>query len=130
MAEHPDIDRHRKGHAAFRSGDMEYLNEIFAEDTVWHWSGRSQISGDHVGRDSVFAAFGKIAELVDDNIELEDHDFLGNDDHTVALGTVRASRGDKSLDVKFVEVCHWRDGKVAEEWFIVDDQAADGEFWS
>ena len=130
MAEHPDIDRHRKGHAAFRSGDMEYLNEIFAEDTVWHWSGRNQISGDHVGRDAVFAVFGKMAELAGDSIELEDHDLLGNDKHTVALGTIRASRGDKSLDVKFVEVCHWRDGKIVEEWFIVDDQAANDEFWS
>ena len=130
MSEHPDIDRHRKGHAAFRSGDMEYLTEIFAEDTVWHWSGRSQISGDHIGRDAVFAAFGKMAELAGDSIEMEDHDFLGNDKHTVALGTTRASRGDKSLDVKFVEICHWRDGKVVEEWYIVDDQAAADEFWS
>ncbi len=68
MSEHPDIDRHRKGHAAFRSGDMEYLNELFAEDTVWHWSGRSQISGDHVGRDAVFAVFGKMAALAGDSI--------------------------------------------------------------
>ena len=35
---------------------MEYLKEIFAEDTVWHWSGSSQISRDHVGRDAVFAS--------------------------------------------------------------------------
>ncbi len=55
---------------------------------------------------------------------------LGNDKHTVALGTIRASRADKLLDVKFVEVCHWRDGKIVEEWFIVDDQAAQDEFWS
>ena len=85
MAEHPDIDRHRKGHAAFRGGDMEYLKGIFAEDTVWHWSGNNQISGDHVGRDAVFALFDKLAELAGDSIELEDHDFLGNDKHTVAL---------------------------------------------
>ena len=130
MAEHPDIDRHRKGHAAFRSGDMDYLKEIFAEDTVWHWSGKSQISGDHVGRDAVFAAFGKMAELGGDSVELETDDFLGNDKQTVALGTTRASRGDKSLEVKFVEVCHWRDGTIVEEWYMVDDQAAADEFWS
>ncbi len=129
MAEHPDVERHRKGHEAFRTGDMEYLNSIFAEDTVWHWSGRSQISGDHVGRDAVFTEFGKIAELVDESIELNDHDFLGNDDHTVALGTNRASREGKSLEVNFVEVCHWSEGKITEEWWIVDDQAAADEFW-
>ena len=129
MAEHPDVETHRKGHEAFRRGDMDYLAGIFAEDTVWHWSGKSQISGDHVGRDAVFAAFGKIAELAGDSIELEDHDFLGNDDHTVALGTTRASREGKSLEANFVEVCHWRDGKLIEEWYIVEDQAAADEFW-
>ncbi len=35
---------------------MEYLKEIFAEDTVWHWCGKNQLSGDHVGRDAVFAS--------------------------------------------------------------------------
>jgi hypothetical protein len=130
MAEHPDVERHRKGHDAFRSGDMEYMTEIIAEDTVWHWSGRSPISGEHVGRDAVFAVFGKLADLAGESMELEDHDFLGNDDHTVALGTTRASRGDRSLDVNHVEVCHWRDGKIVEEWWIIEDQAAADEFWS
>lgn len=130
MAEHADVVRHREGHAAFASGDMAALAEIMAEDTVWHWSGRNPIAGDHEGRDAVFAALGQSAELSGGTLALVDHDFLGNDDHTVALGQMTASREGRTLDVKFVEVCDWRDGKLVEEWLIIEDRYAFDEFWS
>ncbi len=130
MAEHADVVRHREGHEAFSRGDMAALTEIIAEDTVWHWSGRNPLAGDKEGRDAVFAAFGQLAELSGGTLQLEDHDFVGNDEHTVALSQMTASREDRTLDVKFIEICHWRDGKVIEEWTMVDDQYAFDEFWS
>jgi ketosteroid isomerase-like protein len=108
---------------------MEFLTEIFAEDTVWHWGGNSQISGDYKGRDAVFGVFATLGELVD-GMEFIDHDFVGNDKHTVALGMTRGSRDGKSLEVPHVEVYHWKDGQIIEEWYIVDDQAATDAFWA
>ena len=130
MTEHPNTALHRQGHEAFSKGDMEFLTGIIADDTVWHWSGKNQIAGDYQGRDAVFGVFAKLAELTEGNIELVDHDFLGNDDHTVALSTLTATRGDKTLEYKFCETLHWSDGKITEEWIFFEDQYAVDEFWA
>ncbi len=63
MAEHPNAVLHRRGHEAFARGDMETLTKLIAEDTVWHVSGRSPISGDLLGREAVFGFFAKLNEL-------------------------------------------------------------------
>ena len=130
MAEHANVALHRAGHEAFGRGDMAALTELIAEDTVWHWSGRNPVAGDKKGRDAVFAAFGQSAELTGGTLALADHDFLGNDEHTIALGQMTASREGRTLDVAFVEVAHWRDGNLVEEWLMFDDQYAYDEFFS
>ena len=36
MAEHPNVARIRDGYAAFAKGDFAVLNDLFADDVVWH----------------------------------------------------------------------------------------------
>lgn len=128
MAEHPNVVRHRRGHDAFRNGDMDTLAEIIAEDTLWHWPGSSQIAGDLRGRDAVFAAFAKIDDLTTD-MEMEDLEFLAGQDHTASFTRATATRGDHSLEYEFCEICRWLDGQVAEEWIFVRDLYAYDNFW-
>ena len=71
-----------------------------------------------------------LAELTGGNIELVDHDFLGNDEHTVALSVLTATRGDKTLEYKFCEMVHWSSGQIVEEWIFFEDQYAVDEFWA
>lgn len=49
----------RRGYAAFNSGDMKTLTELFDENASWHTPGRSRIAGDHKGRAAIFAQFGR-----------------------------------------------------------------------
>ena len=51
---------------------MAALAEIIAEDTVWHWAGRSQISATYHGREAVFAAFAKLPELTEGTFRIQD----------------------------------------------------------
>jgi hypothetical protein len=44
MTEHPNVARIRDGDAAFAKGDLGALNDLFAEDMVWHDAGRNQTS--------------------------------------------------------------------------------------
>jgi len=129
MAEHPNVSLHRRGHDAFRSGDVEALAGLFAEDTVWHWPGNSSLGGEFSGRDAVLGLLAKLGEMVD-SLEFVDEDFLASDTRTVALAHMKVTRGDKTLEYDVCEVVRWRDGKVAEEWLLVDDQYAYDEFWS
>ena len=44
-------------------GDMAALNELFADDIVWHAAGRNQVAGTFRGKDEVFGTFQKVFEL-------------------------------------------------------------------
>ena len=131
MAEHQNAILHSNGHQAFMNQEMDTLTNLIAEDTVWHIPGRSQVAGDLVGRDAVFAWFGKVGELSNGTIAIaEDHDFLGTDKHSVSLFRATAQRNGKTLQVNVVEVVHWQEGKIVENWQSFDDQYAWDEFWS
>ena len=130
MSEHLNAALHRRGHQAFNRGDMSFLAELFADDTVWHWPGKSQVSGVLNGRESVFEAFAKLNELTEGNIELEDLDFLASDERSVALSRVTASRDGRTLEYDMCEVVLWRDGQIAEEWIFLEDEYAFDEFWA
>jgi len=130
MADHPNVELLRKGYAAYSSGDIEVLNDLFADDILWHVAGRSPLAGDYKGRDQVFGFFGKLMELSDGTAKIEVHDLLANDDHAVALVTGTATRNGASFTGQDVHTFHVRDGKVVEFWDSPVDQYAADEFWS
>ena len=110
--------------------DRETLNEIIAEDTLWHIAGKSPISGEYRGREAVFGFFDKIAELSGGTFKIEDHDVLGSDEHAVALLKMTATREGRTLNANFCEVVHWREGQIVEDWGSAYDQYTFDEFWS
>jgi uncharacterized protein len=122
MADHPNVGRIRDVYAAMAKGDLAALNDIFAEDLVWHDCGRNQLSGDYHGREAVFQYFAKVMEVTEGSLHLDLHSVLADDEHGVALMTISASRGGRSLNVNAVDVMHLRDGKVVEVWAIPTDQ--------
>ena len=130
MAEHPNAALLRKGHEAFSNGDMATLTEIIAENTLWHIAGKGPLAGDYQGREAVFGFFKKLGELAGGTFKIKDHDFLGTDDHAVALFKMTAIRAGKTLDANFCEVVHWRNGQIVEDWGFAYDQYAFDEFWS
>ncbi len=124
MAEHPNVARIREGYAAFAKGDFAVLNDLFAEDLLWHAGGRSQLSGDYRGRDAVYGFFGKLIEVTEGSFHLDLHAVFADDEHGVALAIATASRGGRSITVNQAHVFHLRDGKVVEFWDGSTDQYA------
>ena len=59
---------------------------------VWHWQGKSPISGVYKWRTAVFEAFAKIGELSGGTFKLVDPDFLATDKNTVAISRTRATQ--------------------------------------
>jgi len=124
MAEHSNVARIKDGYAAFAKGDFAVLNDLFAEDIVWHVGGHNQLSRDYQGRDEVYAFFGRLMELTEGSFHLDLHAVLADDEHGVALVVGTASRGGKSLMTNEAHVFHLRDGRVTEFWDASTDQAA------
>jgi ketosteroid isomerase-like protein len=130
MADHPNLELMRRGYAAYTSGDLETIDGLFADDIVWHVSGRSPISGDYTGKEQVFGFFGKLQELSGGTSKVEVHDLLADDDHGVAIVTQSASRDGRTYEGRVTHVLHLRDGKVTEFWDAYVDQYASDEFWA
>lgn len=126
---HQNADLLRRGYAAFSSGDIATLSEVFAEDITWIASGDTPLSGEFHGQEAVFGNFARIPELTSD-FDMEVHDVLANDDHAVALVTMHVERDGKALDGNAVHIYHVDDGRVTSAWIVQEDQAAWDEFWA
>ncbi len=131
MTEHPNVERARRGYAAFGSGDLATLSELIADDAVWHAQGVGPLSGDYHGRDQVFGFFGRLAEETGGTFRLDVHDILANDEHTAVLATLTASRNGKSIEVPVVNVSHNDgNGRITEFWTSTTDPQAALDFWA
>jgi ketosteroid isomerase-like protein len=125
MAEHPNATLLRKGYQAFAEGDMATIDELFADDIVWHISGNGIMAGDYKGKEEVINMFGRLFQETDGSFKIEIHDVLANDEHSVCINTVIGDRNGTHFEIKGVDVFHpTPDGKVKEYWGFVEDQAA------
>jgi ketosteroid isomerase-like protein len=120
---HPDERVVRGMYAAINQRDMDGLIAAFAPDAVWHGAGASID-----GAESIAAMVGQLIEASEGTMQIELHDVLANDEHTVALQVTTAQRGDRGLSDNVVYVYHLRDGKIVEAWFTGDPRVQD-EFW-
>ena len=128
MADHPNAELVRKGLDAFMKGDMAAVNELLADDIVWHVGGNSQLAGDYRGREAVMGFFAKMAGIATPSMSI--HDVVANDEHALAMVEAGGTKPDgTSLQQRSVQVYHVSGGKATEAWFYSEDQAALDAFW-
>jgi ketosteroid isomerase-like protein len=128
---HANEDLLRGAYEAFGRGDISELkSRFFAEDVRWHYPGRSPFGGDYDGVDQVGEWLRRTFEACWGSINIEVHDVIANDEHAIALTTVRAQREGRSLQDDTVQVFRITDGKATEVWTYPRDQYASDEFWS
>ncbi len=124
MADHPNVARIKDGYAAFANGDFETLNDLFAEDLLWHEPGHNQLAGDHRGRDAVYAHFGKLAEVLQGTFQMDLQAVFADEERGVALVVSTANHGDRALTSYGAQIFRLRDGKVVEFWGAPTDPYA------
>jgi uncharacterized protein len=127
---HPNEELVRRGYAAFNTGDVETLRELFADTTIFHEPGRGPISGDYQGLDQVLGFFGTLAERSGGTFRATLHDVVANDDHAIGLHSSDAERDGRATRSPTVLVFHIRDGKLAETWSHHYDQHDFDAFWA
>jgi len=120
----------RRGYQAFIAGDMATLNELFAEDAVWHVPGTGELSGTKQGREAIMGFFGELMTRSGGTLKVTMQDVIGGEDHTIGLNANHAERNNKVLDQDSVLVFHLRDGRVSEVKQFFEDTAATDEFWA
>lgn len=104
---------------AFEQGDMARLDELMADDIVWHEIGQSEPKRGKAALQAVAPGGG-----MDYTITGTTHDILASDDHAIALVEATATRGGQTFTYRTAEIYHIRDGRIAERWAFSDDTAA------
>jgi uncharacterized protein len=131
MAAHPNVDLIRRGFDAFNAGDMAALAELLDENASQHMAGSNQVfSGDHFGRDNIFAMYGRFGEESGGTFRAPLEHVWANDDTAVALYRATAERGGKQLDVRNALLFSISNGKVTKLVDIPEDVDAQDAFWS
>ena len=125
---HPNAQVVMRGFQAFAEGDMATMKELFADDIVWHTTGRSKWAGDHNGIDATLRLMTEIT--AEASIDTQPHAILADDDHVVALVNSTLTKPGKTYEGSTVFVFHVKDGKTTEAWGIPMDQHAADEFWA
>lgn len=129
--EHPNATMLRRAHAAFKSGDMATIREVFADDIVWVVTGEGPASGTTHGMDGVLANFGDIMRWTEGTYNAEPVDYLGSDTHVVNLSHVTASRPDgRTMDMDETVIFKVKDGKLVHAQHMAYDEKAWDAFFA
>ena len=127
---HPNADRIRDAYDAQAQGDWQRVHASFTDDIVFHVAGKNRFSGDFRGKEEVFDFFKRRNDETGSKVDIEVHSVVADDEHAVALLTLRASREGRNAEWRSAGIYHMRDGKIAEAWGFNEDQSAVDEFWS
>jgi len=126
-----NIELIKRGYAAFNSGDIKTLTELFDENASWHSPGKSKIAGDRKGREATFAQFGKYgAETGGTFKALLKSVAVAEDGRLIGIHHNTARRNGKQLDVDCCLVFEFKNGKVIDGREHFYDLNAWDEFWS
>jgi uncharacterized protein len=120
----------QRGYAAFNSGDMDTLIEVFDEGIVWHLPGRSRFAGDYQSRDATLAYFGQLAQETGGTFRAELQHLLADEDRVIGIQRSTGQRDGKRLDVSDCIVFELKDGRVTDGREHFHDLYAWDEFWA
>lgn len=126
-----NVEAVRRGYAAFNSADMETLTELFDESASWHTPGRGSLAGDNVGREEVFAQFGRYVGATGGTFKAALQDvFASGDGRVIGLHHNSGERNGRQLDVDCCIVFELKDGRIVDGSEYFYDLHAWDEFWS
>jgi len=112
----------RSGFEAFKRGDLKAVGELFTDDAVWHGRGSTKFGGDFKGREAIMGDMAQFAQTFQD-IQLDIHDILANEQHVVALVNSSVKRNGKTYQDHQTFVFHLNgEGKTTETWITSDTE--------
>jgi len=102
----------------YAGGELAGVEELLADDVVWHVPGTSPIAGDHRGREAVVAYFRRRRELAGGAMAVTKHGEAHHDEALVQLADGRAPLGGEDVVWRTAGVYRVADGRIAEAWLV------------
>ena len=111
---------------AFLKGDITKVLDLWHDDIVWYFPGRSIHAGVFHGKDKILE---HLAPPPGASFELLPKAYFGDDEYGAVLYETHSSLGDKTLVESRVMVCKIDDSKIIETRIYSGDIYAFDEFW-
>lgn len=124
-----DVEAVRKLYAALLNRDVPALTRAFAH-TTYHVPGTSIVSGTYRGSEEILGLFERTAEETNGTLAFESHDIVGGEEHVCMLDRVTGRRGERTIDMSRILICHVENGVTTDVWLVLEDEYAFDEFWS
>jgi acyl-CoA thioesterase FadM/ketosteroid isomerase-like protein len=121
------LERQRQMYAG---GELDPVEELLAEDIVWHVPGTSPIAGDYHGREAVLGYFRARRALAGGRIAVTKHDEMHDDEVLVQLADGSAPLGGREVVWRTAGVYRVADGKIAEAWLVPLELEAFDRAWA
>ena len=115
---------------AFLRNDIPAIRRCLSNDVTMHFPGDNQFSGDYKGIDDSLMLLVKVAAWTGGKMKIRMHDVLANEQHGVLMYTVTAMRGERNIHYKYLNLYHFREGRICEIWGVVQDCPEFDSFYS
>jgi uncharacterized protein len=115
--------------AMYAGGDLGPVEELLAEDVVWHVPGTSPIAGDYRGREAVLGYFRTRRELAGGAIKITKHGEAHHDEALVQLADGHAVIAGREVSWRTAGVYRVAGGRIAEAWLVPLDQEQFDRAW-
>ena len=122
-------DTVRRYAEAWRRNDIAAVFDLYHDDFVLHYFGRSPLAGDHVGKEAAIAVLVEATQRSGRQLD-EIEDVLAGATFGAIVAREGVGRGDDLRVVRRVFLYKVRDGKLAECWLYDEDQRAIDDLWS
>jgi acyl-CoA thioesterase FadM/ketosteroid isomerase-like protein len=114
----------------YAGGDLAAVEELLAEDVVWHVPGTSPIAGDYGGREAVTGYYRLRRELAGGAIVVAKGGEAHHEEALVQLADGRAPLGGRDVVWRTAGVYRVADGRIAEAWLVPLDQEHFDRVWA
>ncbi len=121
---------HRRQAAMYAGGPVGPVEELLAEDVVWHVPGTSPIAGEHRGREAVIEYFETRRRLAANTMRLHPGEMLSRGDFVVQLVDGSAEIAGEEVTWSTVGLYRFEAGQVAEAWLIPSNLATFERIWA
>jgi len=120
----------RRQREVYAGGDLAAVEELLAEDVVWHVPGTSPIAGDYRGRRAVIGYFGLRRELAGGTLRIVKGGQAHHDEALVQLADGRARLGGEEGVWRTAGVYRVAERRIAEAWLVPLDQDHFDRLWA
>src|SRR5687767_7469716 len=114
----------------YAGGDLAAVEELLADDVVWHVPGTSPIAGDYRGRAAVTGYFRLRRDLAGGAIRITKGGGVHHEEALVQLADGRADFGSGEVIWRTAGVYRVSGGRIAEAWLVPLDQAHFDRLWA